>query len=294
MDELLNVDRPRAAFHTAHMDLQVLDSPRLIRLLTEVALNGTEPSGYYRVDAHYVSKAFEALEERGDTSQEELARLEFLFVEALEHSEHGIRNLEAQLAETPTLFMEALAHVFRRNDGGEDPVEWRVSNTDSRAAATRAAYALLTNARRIPGTQGDGSIDLEELKAWLGNVRTLTREYGRAEIGDQMIGQLLSSCPPGGDGIWPCEPVREAIDDVGSQEIATGMLVGIRNARGSTWRGEGGAQERELAEQYRSWSREVAFEQPFTANMLEQIAASYDHDAKWWDNQDSVRQRLGH
>ena len=72
------------------------------------------------------------------------------------------------------------------------------------------------------------------------------------------------------------------------------MLVGIRNARGATWRGEGGAQERELAEQYRSWSREVAFEHPFTANMLEQIAADYDHDAKWWDEQDSVRERLGH
>ena len=122
----------------------------------------------------------------------------------------------------------------------------------------------------------------------------LAREYGRVEIGDQMIGQLLSHCPPGGDGVWPCEPVRETIDDVGSQEIASGMVVGIRNARGATWRGEGGAQERGFAEQYRSWAREVAFEHPFTANMLEQVAASYDHDAKWWDNEDGVRRRLGY
>ena len=292
VDELLNVDRPRAAFHAAHLDWQLLDSPRLIRLLTEVATNGTEPWGYYRLDTHYVSKALETLEQRGDTSQEDLVRLEFLFVEVLEDSKHGLRNLEAQLAEAPALFMEALAHAFKRNDGGEDPVEWRVSNSDSRASAARAAHALLTNASRIPGTQGDGSIDLEKLKAWLEQVRTLTHEYGRAEIGDQMIGQLLSNCPPGGDGVWPSEPVREAIDDVGSQEIVTGMLVGIRNARGAALRGEGGAQERGLAEQYRSWSREVAFEHPFTANMLEQIAASYDQDAKWWDNQDSVRRRL--
>ena len=294
VDELLNADRPRAAFHAAHMDLQQLDSPRLIRLLTEAATNGTEPSGYYRLDAHYVSRALETLEQRGDTSQVDLARLEFLFVEGLKHTKHGIRNLEAQLAEAPALFMEALAHAFRRNDAGKDPVEWRVSNSDSRAAVARAAYALLTNASRIPGTQGDGSIDLEELKAWLEQVRTLTREYGRVEIGDQMIGQLLSNCPVGGDGVWPSEPVREAIDDVGSQEIATGMLVGIRNARGVTWRGEGGAQESGLAEQYRSWSREVAFEHTFAANMLEQIAASYDHDARWSDNQDGVRRRLGH
>ena len=294
VDELLKVDRPHAAFHATHMDWKRLDSPRLMRLLTEVATNGAEPSGYYQFDGHYISEALDTLEQRGDTSRDDLARLEFLFIEVLDHSEHSIRNLEAQLSETPALFIQALAHAFKRNDGGEDPAEWRLPNSESRSAVAHACYVLLTNASRIPGTQADGSIDLGKLKAWLEQVRSLARDYGRADIGDEMIGQLLSHCSPGDDGVWPCEPVREAIDDLGSQEIATGMLVGIRNARGATWRGEGGAQERELAEQYRSWSREVAFEHPFTANMLEQIAADYDHDAKWWDNQDSVRQRLGH
>ena len=294
VDELLKVDRPHAAFHATHMDWKRLDSPRLMRLLTEVATNGAEPSGYYQFDGHYISEALDTLEQRGDTSRDDLARLEFLFIEVLDHSEHSIRNLEAQLSETPALFIQALAHALKRNDGGEDPAEWRLPNSESRSAVAHACYVLLTNASRIPGTQADGSIDLGKLKAWLEQVRSLARDYGRADIGDEMIGQLLSHCSPGDDGVWPCEPVREAIDDLGSQEIATGMLVGIRNARGATWRGEGGAQERELAEQYRSWSREVAFEHPFTANMLEQIAADYDHDAKWWDNQDSVRQRLGH
>ncbi len=294
VDELLNVDRPRAAFHAAHLDWQLIDSPRLIHLLTEVASNGAEPPGHYRLDSYYVSKALDTLEQRGDTSRNELAQLEFLFIRALERSEHGIRNLEAQLSETPALFMQALALAFKREDGGEDPEEWQLPNPDNRAAVAHAAYALLTNASRIPGTQADGSIDLGKLKEWLEQVRTLTREYGRADIGDQMIGRLLSHCPPGDDGIWPCEPAREAIDDVGSQEVARGMLIGIRNARGATLREEGGTQERELAEQYRRWSREVTFEHPFTATMLEQIAASYDHDAQWWDNQDSVRQRLEH
>ncbi len=293
VDELLNVDRPHAAFHAAHMDWQRLDSPRLIRLLTEVATNGAEPPAVYRLDTYGVSEALKTLEQRGDTSRDDLARLEFLFINVLDHSEHGIRNLEAQLAETPALFMQALAYAFKRNDGREDPAEWQTPNFDNREAAANACYVLLTSANRIPGTQPDGRFDLKKLKDWLEQVRTLTRECGRAEIGDQMIGQLLSHCPPGDDGIWPCEPVREAIDDLGSQEIATGMLVGIQNARGAILRGEGGAQERELAEQYRSWSREVAFEHPFTASMLEQIAADYDHDAKWWDNQDSVRQRIG-
>ena len=294
VDELLNVDRPCAAFHAAQVDWKQLDSPRLIRLLTEVATNDAEPAGYYQVDEYYISNALETLEQRGDTSQENLARLEFLFVIPLENSEHGIRNLETQLAETPTLFVEALVRAFKRNDGGEDPAEWQVSSSDSRAAVSIAAHTLLTNASRVPGTQADGSIDLDELIAWLEQTRALARDYGRIEAGDEMIGQLISRCPPGADGVWPCEPVREAIDGVGSQDIATGMVIGIRNGRGETWRGDGGAQERGLAEQYRSWAREVAFEYPFTANMLEQVAASYDHEAKWWDNEDGVRQRLEH
>ena len=294
VDELLKVDRPRAAFGAAHMDWQRLDSPRLVRLLTEVATNDAEPSGDYQIDGHYVSDALDTLEQRGDTSRDDIARLEFQFIEVLDHSEHGIRNLEALLSETPTLYTHALALAFRRDDGGEDAAEWQAPNPDRRETVAGAAYALLTGASRIPGTQADGGIDPKQLKTWLEHVRTLAREHGRAEIGDEMIGQLLSGCPSGGDGVWPCEPVRDVLDDLASQEIATGMLVGIRNARGATVRGGGGAQERRLAEEFRGWSRDLAFDHPFTANMLEQIAATYDHEAKWWDNQSNVRDRLGH
>ncbi|MDE0522583.1 MAG: HigA family addiction module antitoxin [Boseongicola sp.] len=294
VDELLQVDRPRAAFHGAHIGWQHVDSPRLIRLLTEVGTSGAEPVDHFRIEGHYVSTALEALEQRGDTSRDDLARLEFLFINALEHSEHGLRNLEEQLAESPALFMHALALCFRRKDGGEDPIEWRTPNPDNREAIANAAYALLARASRIPGTRPDGSIDLEKLLEWLEQVRTLAREHGRADIGDQMIGQLLSGCPSGTDGIWPCEAVREAIDGLGSQHIATGMIVGKLNARGATLRVAGETPELQLAEQYRNCARQVAFEHPFTARMLEQIGASYDREAQLWDNQDRVDQQIGH
>ncbi len=294
VDELLKVERPRAAFDAAHLDWQHVDTPRLIRLLKEVGTSVAEPPTHYRLEGHYVSKALETLEQRGDATRDDLAQLEFMFIKALDRSEHGIKNLEAQLAETPALFLHALALCFRRKDGGEDPVEWRTSNPGNREAVASAAYALLTRASRIPGAKPDGSIDPDELRDWLRQVRTLAREHGRAEIGDQMIGQLLSRCPSGDDGIWPCEPVREAVDGLGSQDIAAGMLIGKRNARGATWRTAGGDQERSLAEQYRRWSREVAFEHPFIARMLEQIGASYDQDARWWDSHERVSERIGH
>ena len=292
VDKLLEVDRPRAAFFTAHLDWQLLDSPRLIRLLTEVATNNAEPPDHYRLDGYYISSALQTLEQRGDTTRDDLARLEFRFIDALDHSEHGIRNLEAQLSENPELFMNALALAFKRNDGKEDPPVWQPINSENRTALALAAHSLLTNASRIPGTQADASIDQEELSKWVKQSRTLARKYGRAEIGDQMIGQLLSHCEPGDDSIWPCDTVREVIDDVASQDIAIGMSIGIRNARGVTPRDESGTPERELAEKYRNWSQEVAFEHPFTAKMLQQIADSYEEYATWWNTEFNVRHRL--
>ena len=72
VDELLKVDRPLDAFRAAHMDWQRLDSLRLVRLLTEVATNGAEPLTLYRLDGYYVSEALETLDQRGDTSREDL------------------------------------------------------------------------------------------------------------------------------------------------------------------------------------------------------------------------------
>ncbi len=292
VDELLKVNRPCAAFNIAHMDWELLDSSRLMGLLTEVATNDSEPSEHTQIDRFYISEALNTLEQRGDTSRDDLAQLEFRFIGILYNTAHGIPNLEVQLSESPVMFMQALALVFKRKDGREDPIGWQLANTDNQNAVASAAYSLLTNASRIPGTQTDNSINFGELRIWLEEVRSLTAEYGRADVGDQMIGQLLSHCPPGEDGIWPCESVREAIEDIGSQEIGIGMSIGIRNARGAFWRGEDEPQERALAERYRNWSRELTFEYPFTARLLEQIAVSYDHQATWWENQEGVRQRL--
>ena len=294
VDRLLEVDRPRAAFDMAHLEWKLLDSPRLVRLLNEVATNDSEPSRLYQIKSYDISAALDVLEERGDISRDQLAQLEFTFIKVLDDTEHGIRNLEVQLSETPALFLRVLALVFKRNDGGEDPAEWQLPNSDNRAAVASAAHSLLTKARRIPGSQADGSIDLQALKEWVEQSRVLARQYGRAEKGDQMIGQLLSHCPAGADGVWPCEPIRDAIEDIASSEIADGMYLGIRNARGAVWHDEDDMQDdRELADQYRRWSHEIAFEHPYTSDLLKKIACSYDRDARWRESQAGVRQRLG-
>ena len=72
------------------------------------------------------------------------------------------------------------------------------------------------------------------------------------------------------------------------------MAVGLCNQRGAHFRGQGGAQERELAARYRGWSKQVAFSAPFISRLLERIAKSYDYDAEWHDTDANVRRRLAY
>ena len=85
------------------------------------------------------------------------------------------------------------------------------------------------------------------------------------------------------------------MERVGSKDIASGFAIGTFNARGVVGRaiGEGGRQERELAEKYRSRARQRAPHYPFVGGILEGIADDYDRQAIREDADAQIEQRLG-
>ena len=188
--------------------------------------------------------------------------------------------------------MQVIALTYKRSDDGEDPPEWGINKLEHNEAVFSAAYAVLQRIKYIPGRDQTGNIDEEKLRTWLTEVRSLCLKHSRAKIGDKIIGQILATAPVGEDGVWPCEPVRAVLEEIGSHDIAVGMGVGVYNLRGIHSRDEGGNQERELAEKYRNWSRKLAFEYPYVANLVGQIATKYDRDAAWEDSEAAVRKRL--
>ena len=78
----------------------------------------------------------------------------------------------------------------------------------------------------------------------------------------------------------------------GSPQIAIGMRVAVYNSRGAHARGEGGDQEREIAEKFMNWARQLVFSHPYVANLIEQIASGYEQDAMREDSETAVRRRL--
>lgn len=294
IDRLLEAKRPRAAFHVVRLDWHQIETSRLKRLLLKVATVDAEPAEWYRVDDYDISAALNSLDGRTGVRPDEMAQLEFLYIEALEHSEHGIPNLERQIADSPIFFVQLLALAFKRNDDGQDPPEWRIEDREHRKGLISAAYQLLGRIQHVPGSDHDGKIKTEALHAWVTEVRRLCAEHGRGEIGDEKIGELLSKAPTEENGEWPCLPVCEVMERIASQEIGTGFNIGVYNNRGVHFREEGGAQERALAAQYRDWAKLREFDYPYVSSVLKSIADGYDRDAQRWDTEAKIEKRLRH
>lgn len=295
INKLLEVNRPREAFWVAHWNLEDIGSEQILNLLTKLAVKESEPDAYYRIESYDLAKAFKILNERGDISSERLAQLEFQYLAILRYEEEiGIPNLERQISQTPHIFVQALALAYKRSDDGEDPLELLGFNIENRQALALAGHSLLKKIKQIPGTNVNGKINPEKLSEWLSEVRSLCCKYAREVIGDQEIGQLLSVCPIGDDGIWPCEPLRPILEDIASNDMALGISIGLKNSEGATWRGEGEPQERVLAQQYHTWAKQIAFEYPFVSNLVEKIAQSYERTADYWDTDSNLRRRIGY
>ena len=66
-----------------------------------------------------------------------------------------------------------------------------------------------------------------------------------------------------------------------SQPIGKGFGIGVQNERGAQFRGEGGAQKRDLATEYRDWAKQRAFDYPYVSGVFESIVGDYDGIAEW-------------
>lgn len=289
--KLMAVGRHRHALEVAHhRGMQRLPSDMLITLLRQLA---NQPAGATAGDAMMlqgdVAEVFTILDQRDDVDQHTLGLLEWTWLPVLTHSSRPAKLLPKALSEQPALFVQMLKAVYKSR-GEEAEPEPAPEDAEQVRMLAEQAFELLQQSERLPGTRDDGTVDAPALRAWIAEVRELARAAGRAEAADSQIGQLLSAAPMGADGHWPAEAVREALDHFRSQPMSEGFVVGKLNRRGPTKRGlhDGGAQERELAASCRTWARAVERDYPFTAQALDELADSYEHDAKRHD-QDAER-----
>ncbi len=297
VEMLLKAKRPRAAFSCVKYHPEKLDAQVLFRLLSEMAHGGNDQPDQYTLEHYHVEKAFEHLSSSATLSLDQKAGLEFAYIEVLarpwdRRDSYGIPNLERYVEAHPELFTQAVSWTYKRKDGATDPAEFQIPPERKKIMAERG-YKLLEAIERIPGHNELGELETNRLAKWIETVRQSCAGIGRADVADICIGKVLSHAPIGMDGVWPCEPVREIMEDIQSEHLMSGAHTGVYNSRGTHWRGEGGNQEREIAEKYHKWSQALLVSHPFVASkLLMNLAKTYDREANHEDTEAGIRRRL--
>ena len=232
-------------------------------------------------EGYAIAQLFDQLDASPEVDESEIAKLEIPYLPIFREVRQDLA-IGREVLKDPVIFVDLISILFKRSDGTSE------STTSDEATERNAwlAYQILDKVKAIPGIRSDGSVDFEKLENWVLEARRICDERNRGVIGDQQIGEVLANSPTGSDGIWPCEPVRDLLENVRSTELGRGIFTGRVNQRGVTSRraGEGGDQERELVDSYRSDAMRVLVKWPFTAKLLNDLADYYDRDARWHDD----------
>ena len=292
IDRLLQANRPHAAFCVVTANWDHVHSSLLLRLLNAIGHDeGSQAES--QVIAQELPRAFESLDRRSDVPDDEKAALELRFFNSLQHRTYRMSSLARRMAASPEIFVEAVARFFGRSDGKEDPPELRLGEEERRRELARFALQILEWFEKVPGTDEVGAVSLEPLKTWTGEARSALRHLGRTEVGDQRIGRLLAKASVDESGRWPRQEVCEVLEEIATKDVMIGFVAGGLDRRGVWTRGleEGGLQERSLAARYRAWAASVAFEFPFVARALREIAEHYDDHAVTMDTRAELEVR---
>jgi addiction module HigA family antidote len=298
VERLLTAQRPRAAFACVRFKLNILEPELLFRLLSEIAKNeGKDLPGHYQLEHYHIEKAFALIDKSPMLTLDQKAELELAYIDILSkpwsrNEGYGIPNLEKYMENHPELFVQAIAWTYRRNGEGEDPPEWKVAPEQVQRCA-QIGHKLLDGLNKIPCLDDFGILQTDKLDYWIKKVREACANLDRLDIADICLGKLLSCAPPGNDGVWPCESVRQIMEDVHSKNMMAGVRTGRYNARGAHRRGEDGTQERELADIYQNWENELRYSHPFVASeLLKEMVRTYEHEANREDTEACLRRRL--
>jgi addiction module HigA family antidote len=295
VDLLLKAGRSAAAFWFAGHRMQELPPKMLFRLMKAIPTDASETATSYSMQPYYVAEAFKLLHQSGEISADEMAVLEFQYLAALGQEEYGIPNLEKQIADNPDLFVEAIKISYRREDGVDDSVALGTTSPEERERRIKAMLNLLNKFAYIPGSDKHGGIDAKRLLHWTTSVRAKCRELSRSEVGDFRIGKVLAKAPAGKDGVWPCESVRDVLEDIANEMITRGITNGLFNARGVHGHNPfaGGGPEHELSKKYSAWADALDYTHPKVAKILRKMVDIYDPQANWEDTEARLRHRLG-
>lgn len=189
-------------------------------------------------------------------------------------------TLHGKLSDDPEFFVEVMESAVAARPDSKNPV-----------ARSRHAFGLLISWKTIPGSRPGGELEEGRLSEWVERARAAASERGLLEPCDRWIGNVFAHSDRDADGAWPCVAIRDALEEIKTNQVFEGFRTGAFNKRGVVEKSprEGGLQERTLAKRYEADAKQTAAEWPRVAKVLRQIAEDFqrlaereDDEARQW------------
>lgn len=234
-----------------------------------------DPEAKHLTQHDFVSLLAALRKDAGEDDHTAIAALEWAFLAVL-GPEPYVPVLSAELTRKPDLFVDVVSAMYPPEQITDpDPL------TPEQAARSANAMALLGSMTHLPGLGEDGTVDPAALNAWVKAVLDLGAAAGRRDPVAFHVGHVLGNAPTGSDGVWPCDEVRQVLQDLSDDNVEDGLLRELMSRRGVVGRGwdEDGHKERDLAAKYAQQAAVVADRWPRLAGLLRRIAENYTIDA---------------
>lgn len=270
--------RPAAALDVLARQFSSADATLIADILEALASADGEEQ-VQAAAAHHVEDAFEALNESDLVPEDRLLSLEFRYLRRLQNTRYGIPTIEAAVAKDPTVIIQALSFVYKRDDEQDDPPGFGLA-ADPNPDFASAMWRFLNDWSYLPGSAaGSGHDKSAMLAQWVVKALELGREVGRGGIVASTVGQFAGRSAPQDGDLWPAEWVVDALEPYMCERMSSGFFTGKLNSRG-VHGFTSGKEERAMAQGFGYAAEYYRISHPNVAKALRSLEEHYLEDGR--------------
>lgn len=265
------------------------DCDLIIEVLRRGVVASNENPAHGQRVSYDVTTLLKRLSKCGRVSDSDMSGLEWAYFGLLEHQAQYELVIHRRLISEPSTVIDLMSLIYHADGVDKESLP---APTEEQKRMASNAWHVLNDWHPFKKLASGEMPSAESLKEFADEFVRIASERGYRAIALDHLGKALASSPLDVDGNWPHESIRGVLERLDAHdELKDGFVAGRITDRGVTMRsiGDGGEQERQLAQQYRLWQSSLSIRWPTTSGLLGRIAADFDRDAARMDVDDRRR-----
>ena len=221
-----------------------------------------------------------------------LASIEIRYSGVLEWND--MKAFQKSMKASPEAYAELIALLFKKDRANEDEKiagdtieddskilqkEQNKEDNDKKNRYIEALYHIYKKAKFCPAEKC-GKVENSEIKDWIECFKELLKKNRQSDRFSYHMGRLLANSPVGEDGYYPCEAVRDMLEEYADETMIDEYVNAIYYGRGIYTPTEG-REEKNMAGRYKENADYLSTRYPKAAEIYYKLYDVYCDEAKW-------------